>query len=102
MSVSLTPPKYHLTPEDDNLPEAELDKKIDEKSQASVDISNGEWKAVVAACRAFGIEVPEFKSHDPYLYSPEILAEMSVRMKQLSAAHEYLDYLAKEGGAWIS
>lgn len=67
-----------------------------------VHISNGEWVAITAAAKAFGIDVSPPTSHDPHHYSPEVLREMADRIEQLKDAPMWLRWLASEGGAHLS
>lgn len=68
----------------------------------SVNISNGEWCAITAAAKAFGIDVSSPTSHDACRYSASILRQMADRIEQLKEAPNWLRWLADCGGANLS
>ena len=68
----------------------------------TIHISNGQWCAITAAAKAFGIDVSPPTSHDPHHYSPETLRMMADRIEQLKDAPEWLRWLAENGGANLS
>jgi hypothetical protein len=66
-----------------------------------INITNGEWCAILAAAEAFGIDVTPPENHDPIRYTPEVLRQIADRIEQLKQAPEWLRWLADNGGAHL-
>lgn len=71
----------------------------DDENAEVINISNGEWCAILAFADAFGIEVKPPASHDMKFYEPGDLREIAMRIEQVKNAPEWLRYLADNGGA---
>jgi hypothetical protein len=67
-----------------------------------VNISNGEWCAILALAQAFGIDTSPPANHDPICYTPEVLNQIADRIDQIKDAPEWLRWLAQNGGAHLS
>lgn len=74
----------------------------DDDDAEVVNISNGEWSAILALAQAFGIDTSPPASHDPVRYTPEVLNQIADRIEQLKDAPEWLRWLAENGGAHLS
>ena len=64
----------------------------------NVSITNGEWSAILSVGKAFEMTLPDFSSHDSMAIPPESLRELAARVKQLSDAPSWLEWLADNGG----
>ena len=73
-------------------------------SNGEVNISNGEWEAICAMGKVFGIKGCDWNGmHDQApAYTPEMLKEMAMRAKQIGRAESWLLELANDGGATLS
>lgn len=70
--------------------------------QTVIDITVGEWRALIAMAKAFGIPVDWDETNDPATYTAEQIKEMAKRAYQIGMASEWLYSLAAKGGAKLS
>jgi len=75
-----------------------------EPEEIQVNISNGEWLAITAMAREFGIlDLRWNETHDASnVYTPEELSAMADRAEQIGKAEVWLRELSHAGGAQLS